>query len=222
MEPIIGLRTRHHYDRIAPGPVAPVGDVLTQVRLKHNYPNAPIRYAFNSEQIKRMGSVAADGQNINPLNGGGPATLVDKNWNGHRSYMSNHGWKLQELIAESRTIDPKLKTMPDYSWNNKIATVNHSFNSGQQFTPLPYGYYGVGLPRGGSVPMVTDVVRPYVLNEDYHQPIFGVYPSGGDPITEDMSIIRKGVSIPPYARGLTADRHAKNPLDDRKIQSLRK
>jgi hypothetical protein len=55
-----------------------------------------------------------------------------------------------------------LDAQPSYSWRNKIATVLRGRETGQAFLPLPGGYKpsSTDQPRGGHVPMVTDVAVP--------------------------------------------------------------
>lgn len=160
MQPINGVLKRKHYEMLSPGAVASVGDVLTQIRLKHSAPDLPIRWGFAGSQLPIMGSNVSDGQHVSYENGGGPATLMDTNWNVKRKKHINHGWKFDELLAPDMVVTPFDKSTPDYSWINKIATVNHAFDSGRKFAPLPGGYTGNGLPRGGSVPRITAVDAP--------------------------------------------------------------
>jgi hypothetical protein len=58
---------RWDYDRIQPGPVGSVGDVLCTPRFKHSYPDAPLRFdnMFRGKNGVFLGSNVSDGQRIN-------------------------------------------------------------------------------------------------------------------------------------------------------------
>jgi hypothetical protein len=63
---------RWNYDRIQPGAVGSVGDVNMQVRLKHSYPNLPLRFdkQFSGKNEVYLGSNVTDGNHINYDSGG--------------------------------------------------------------------------------------------------------------------------------------------------------
>jgi len=174
MQPLNAVLKRKHSELISPGPVASIGDVLVQSRLKHSYPDAPIRWNYNGDELPFMGNNSADGQHLSFNGAGGPATLLDSNWEIKRQKMINHGWKFDDLLQPDVAVQPYDKSTPDYSWNNRIATVNHSFDSGGKFLPLPGGYSGKGLPRGGAVPVVTNIVIPQAYILDQQQATSGV------------------------------------------------
>lgn len=180
MQPINGSLKRKHFEILSPGAVSSIGDVLVQSRLKHSYPDAPIRWNYKGTELPYMGNNTADGQNISFNGKGGPATLLDSNWEIKRQKKINHGWVFEDLMAPDVMVTPYDKATPDYSWNNKIAAVNHSFDSGGKFLPLPGGYSGQGLPRGGAVPMVTNVVIPQAYVTDQQAAFHGVIQGSGE------------------------------------------
>jgi hypothetical protein len=180
MQPINNILKRKHFEICSPGPVSSVGDVLTQSRLKHSYPDAPIRWTYTGKELPYNGSNTTDGQHLSFNGPGGPATLLDSNWEIKRQKTINHGWVFDDLLQPDVMVQPYDKATPDYSWNNKIATVNHAFDSGAKFLPLPGGYSGQGLPRGGAVPVVTNVDVPQGISISQDEKFYGVVnPSTG-------------------------------------------
>lgn len=153
---------RWDYDCIRPGIVGSVGDVLVSQRLKASAPgDFRWRPEYNGKHESLYGSAITNGTHLSYNSGGGPARCIDSNWGGRRSFRINHGWYYQDLRAPDKRIEPVVGETPQYSWRNKIATVNRAKTTGDLF-PIPAG--GLispptgNLTRGGNYPRVTDVV----------------------------------------------------------------
>lgn len=144
---------------IQPGAVGSVGDAHIAERLKHNQPNAPIRWEAGTVGKEAIvhGSFISDGAHLNTLSDGGGAITFDSNWESGRNFKTSLGWIYQDLRELDKRVEPIMGETPDYSWNNKIATVNRAFVSGDKFLPLPGGYappnQNTNL-RGGAFPTV--------------------------------------------------------------------
>lgn len=151
-------------DFIQPGPQGPVGDVLMRPRFAQSNPDMRMRYdpAFTDKKQLRLGSNVSDGQHKSFDSGGGPARLIDADWWGERDERTATGWVHQDIRATDRTAMPVAGEMPNFSWNNKIATLYKERHVGDMFLPLPYGYApGPGhLPVGGNGPVITNVIQP--------------------------------------------------------------
>ena len=59
-------------------------------------------------------------------------------------------------------VTPVFQSQPSYSWVNRQAQVKKTLVTGENFLPLPGGYQPTPgqIPRGGSVPRVTDIAEP--------------------------------------------------------------
>ncbi len=151
-------------DFIQPGPQGPVGDVLMRPRFKQSNPDMRMRYdpAFSGKNQIRLGSNVSDGQNTSYDSGSGPARLIDVDWWGGRAETTETGWVHQDIRATDRTALPVMGEQPQYSWNNKIATLYKERHVGDLFLPLPHGYApGEGyIPVGGNGPVITNVIQP--------------------------------------------------------------
>lgn len=154
---------------ISPGAVSSMGDALLGVRFKHSAPNLPLRWDpnFSRGAEPRLGSNVTDGTHGNYITNGGPAAIVDSNWQDNRSFKVRHGWIYQDLRATDRLAQPVVGETPDYSWNNKLATNYNSRHTGELFLPTP-GPYQLGegeVPRGGKLPRITDIVNENLFGE---------------------------------------------------------
>lgn len=160
---------RWDYDRIQPGPVGSVGDVICQSRLKHSAPELPLRFSeWNAGKNEVfLGSNVSDGQHVGYDSGGGPARLIDSNWGGRRSFKTRLGYILQDIREPDNAVEPFVSSLGDYSWRNKIATTYEARRTGENFLPLPGGYQlSPGeVPRGGQTPRVTDEVGGDALRD---------------------------------------------------------
>lgn len=150
------------------GPVSSVGDVNCQVKFKHSAPNLPLRWdpVFSKGNETRTGSNVTDGTHRNFLTNAGPPIIKDSNWEGDRHFKIRHGWIYQDMREQDRTIQPWLGATPDYSWNNRVATIYNAKHTGEKFLPLP-GQYALSpgeVVRGGSFPRVTQVTSGDVMD----------------------------------------------------------
>jgi len=87
---------------------------------------------------------------------------IDSNWGGRSDFKTSHGWYIQDIRVPDKMVEPYVGSTGDYSWRNKIATVQELKPRGDYFLPLPGPYIPKPgeLPRGGNVPSITDVVTP--------------------------------------------------------------
>jgi hypothetical protein len=158
--PEIRLDRWADYASIRPGIVGSVGDVLLQTRLKHNFPDAPLRWEYGTvgDEAAGLGSNVQNGYSVSYASGGGPAKLFDSNWQSGRSFKTNHGWIYQDIRVPDKRTTPLMGDTPDYSWNNKIAATLKAKLTGEKFLPVPGGYApqpGQQL-RGGTYPIVRN------------------------------------------------------------------
>ena len=152
---------RWDHSRIQPGAVGSVGDVNLQQRLKHSYPDAPLRFEkdFAGKNEVFLGSNVSDGQHVGYDSGGGPARTIDSNWGGRRRFKTRHGYIMQDLRAPDNMVEPFMGSTPGYSWRNKLAKTFEAKRTGSHFLPLPNGYSPTDLQtlRGGRFPITTDL-----------------------------------------------------------------
>jgi hypothetical protein len=151
---------RWDYSSIRPGNVGSVGDCLITPRLKSSLPGDfqwDREYYGKNEAL--YGSSTNNGTKLSFNSGGGPARTKDSNWGGRRSFKISHGWIYQDMRAPDKRVEPQMGALPQYSWRNKIAEVNHARTTGNLF-PIPAGglIRSSGQTRGGQYPRVTDVV----------------------------------------------------------------
>lgn len=199
MEPITDTRKyAPNFQRLTAGPVGSVGDVNLNVRLKHSMPDLPIRYdaVFSGPQEVYYGSNVADGYHESFTSGGiGDAPVYNGNWGGHRDFKIANGWKYQDLRAPDTLHEPILGVMPNYSYNNKIATVFEARRTGFNFLPVP-GEYQIAqgqIPRGNAVPgPVETVAEPGVLEAMNGQSVVTNPQAGG--LFPMPSATRAGIS----------------------------
>lgn len=159
MQSISAYKRLNQWDNssIRPGPVGSVGDTLGQVRYKHSFPNQGIRLdpAYRGNKQNRLGSNVSDGNHKSFTSGGRGDPLVnDEPWNANRAQKVSHGTIFQDVRAPDKLHEPYLGSLPQYSWDNKLATVYNAKRTGNQFLPLP-GPYQLSpgeVPRGGQVP----------------------------------------------------------------------
>ena len=146
--------TNNHWT-ISPGPVGSVGDVNMQVRLKHNMPDAPLRFdkTLSGKNLKYLGSNVQDGA----YGSGGSARTITRKIGIRNAEKTDIGWRKQDVIPVDRTTLPKYAPLGPYTWNNKRAQVFRAKISGDAFLPTPGGYTqtpGV-MGRGNQVPRVV-------------------------------------------------------------------
>lgn len=156
---------RWDHDRIQPGNVHSVGDSITGIRLKHSFPDLPIRWDPTYSGVvngELMGDNNCDGYpGLGHFNEGmGEPRVFDSNWPSYREFRTAHGWVYQDLRPEDRYDEPLLQSTPNAKWDNRVAETYRIRRSGFDFLPLPGGYHPSPgqTPRGGLVPEITDVV----------------------------------------------------------------
>lgn len=151
-------------DWIQPGNVGPVGDVLTQERIKQSSPDFPFAYTstFSTANNIFRGSNVQNGTIGSFTSGGLGAETGEAVWDGRRDFRTAIGWMHQDISAPDKLVTPVLDSQPSYSWRNRVATVVKARVTGEAFLPLPGGYQpeAGSLPRGGQVPRITDVSVP--------------------------------------------------------------
>lgn len=164
-------RVYQNGEYISPGVVGSVGDVLPSVRLRTSAYDMPMEFEASSSfgNAVYFGSNVQDGNSRSFESGGRNAATYDSNWS-NRKFKTNYGWKFQDLRQPSTMKEPVVIGIPQYKWNNTVATVYNARVTGDKFLPLP-GRYGPagGILRGGQVPMITNreaqegVVEPSIV-----------------------------------------------------------
>lgn len=209
-------RNRHMNDRIQPGSVGPVGDVLGAVRLKQSTPDMPMRWdkVFSLENAPRMGSNVQDGQQVSWETGGGFPEVVSSSFQGGRQFRTNRGYRIENVTEADMMVEPFVSSLGDYTWRNKVATVYQALRTGEQFLPLPGGYQPDPgeLMRGGNFPTVVAVAggtdpiggENAVISRDmdmtnFVQPnIVGAY--GGRRTNQNLAPVVDGYNFPGLIR----------------------
>jgi len=143
---------------IQPGSVGSVGDVNLTPRFKQSSPDLPMRYDpyFRGKKECRLGSNVQNGTQISyDSKGLGPET-IDSNWGGRRNFRINRGWIYQDMREPDKRVEPVLGSTPNYSFQNRLATVYEAKTRGEKFLPLPHGYMPSPgeITRGGAYPTV--------------------------------------------------------------------
>lgn len=161
MQSIVSDDTVKNRWLISPGAVGSVGDVVGAVRLKQSAADLPMRWDKTfpvGKGLNRVGSNVTDGSHENIESGGGPARVLDSNWQSGRKMKRNVGWMFQDYRAPDNLVEPYVSSTFDFDWRNKIATVYEAKRPGQMFLPLPGGYAPSPgeLTRGASV-RITDI-----------------------------------------------------------------
>lgn len=146
--------TNNHWT-ISPGPVGSVGDVNMQVRLKHNMPDAPLRFdkTLSGKNLRYLGSNVQDGA----YGSGGSARTIQRKIGIRNAQKTDVGWRKQDVIPVDRTTLPKYAPLGPYTWNNQRAQVFRAKISGNAFLPTPGGYAQTAgvMGRGNQVPRVV-------------------------------------------------------------------
>lgn len=151
-------------DRIQPGSVGSVGDVLGQVRVKQSSPDMPFAWdqIFSGADEPFRGSNVQNGSQGSWTSEGMAAKTLDGLWDGRRDFKTQYGWFHQDISAPDKMVTPVFQSQPSYSWVNRQAQVKKALVSGENFLPLPGGYQPEpgSIPRGGAVPRITDEAVP--------------------------------------------------------------
>jgi len=203
---------------ISPGPVGSVGDVLMSVRLKHNCPEAPIRWdpTFSGREEKFYGSNVQDGQKRGFSSAGGPAENMVYNWEVTRPLLTTKGFRYQDVRGPDKSSETIMGPTPKYPWKNQVSQVYKAKSTGNKFLPLPNGYQMKDVPRGGLYPSVVETAagtRP-MRNSFIPQPqTLPGGPSVVEPVKEEQPNITdlfspavSGFIPPPSSRGSTTGR----------------
>lgn len=151
---------RWDFDSIRPGVVGSVGDVNLQPKLKHSNPDMPLRWekAFAKQNEPRLGSNVQDGYKKSYDSKGRQAKSTSGYFNLEgRRFKTQRGWKWTDLRAPDTFVEPRVTSLGDYQWRNKVAKVYEAKRTGNKFLPLP-GAYVLPLgqvPRGGMTPVTV-------------------------------------------------------------------
>ena len=142
-----------------PGAVGSIGGCLISERLKHNMPDAPLRWAEGSVGRASIlkGTNLQDGMKLNLSSRGGPAVLIDSHWGGRQSTRTKTGWEFTDVRLPDKLVIPLYGDTPGYSWNNKVARTFKMNVVGKNFLPLPGGYSPAqgSILRGGNYPRIS-------------------------------------------------------------------
>jgi hypothetical protein len=144
-------------DYIQPGNTGSVGDVNVAPRLRNSTPSMPVRHDPDFAYEQRLGMNVQNGTSYNFWGGQFPQKF-DSRWDSRPGFRTSHGWIHQDLRAPDKIHEPKVGELPQYSWDNKIATTYNAMRTGNMFLPLP-GQYALGItqtPRGQQIPRIVD------------------------------------------------------------------
>lgn len=152
---------RWNYDHIQPGEQHSVGDTQGYIRLKHSFPNAPLRYdkTFTGKS-KLVGNANGDGGHANEFTHAKvPVNKEDSAFQEERHFQTAYGFYRQDLRAPDTLHAPFMGPLPQYSWHNKIATTYAALTTGEKFLPVPGPYQQSPgeVDRGGQVPVTTSI-----------------------------------------------------------------
>lgn len=160
MQPLVTNKTYHRWadSVMSPGVVGSVGDVLVTPFLKTSTIDLPrrVQAAFAGANATHAGANISDGDLKAYTSHGLVARTYDSAWSGNRDFRDQKGWVFQDLRAPDKMVEPYVSSLGDYSWRNKVATVESSFTSGSKFSKLPGEYSSRGIARGGAMPRATD------------------------------------------------------------------
>jgi len=145
-------RRLNQVEYMRPGMQASVGDTLVCSQLATSYPDAPPRFSENYYR-KDLGSFST----LQPY-------VYDSSWNMGRSENTEYGLMQQDLRAPDKLHEPtQFGGNPNYTWNNKLATVYEAKVRGSKFLPLP-GEYQLAP---GEVPRGNQIVRTVATTDLY-------------------------------------------------------
>lgn len=126
---------------ISPGAVGSVGDTHLNVRLKHNHPDAPLRWDDLTAGRKAMkfGSNVQDGQRSSFISGFSSAQQLSYNWELERPLTAKVGYRYQDVRAPDKKSETIMGTTPKYPWKNQVYSVFTAKTTGDSFLPSPGG-----------------------------------------------------------------------------------
>lgn len=153
---------RWDFSCISPGPVGSVGDTLGQIRYKHSFPDQGIRLdpEYINNKQNRLGSNVSDGNHTSFTSGGrGDPFVLNSPWSDTRIRKTSWGYIHQDVRAPDKLHEPRVGSVPQLQWNNRLATVYNAKRTGHMFLPLPGPYVSSPgeTPRGGQVPVVQAI-----------------------------------------------------------------
>lgn len=159
----------NNMESVRPGLVGSVGDALIWGQLAKSTPDSPINWDPTFYGRTLNGSLTT------------PQPYVyDSAWNMGRHEQTAYGLIQQDLRAPDKLHEPTVfGGNPNYSWNNKVATVYEAKVRGNKFLPLP-GRYQLSpgeVPRGTQIVRSTDIDGTFSA-DDMSPPtnIFGKVP----------------------------------------------
>ena len=152
MERIIEYKQRRYNrwnnDYISPGPVAVVGDVLVNEKLKKSCPELAPRYRFPTDVLRYRGVGVQDGTWSN-FHNDALAARTDRQTSYDIPFESTQvGTEFQDLRLIDLKAETRLLGAPQFGWKNQKATLLNARVTGEQFLPNPEGYAAYGLSRG--------------------------------------------------------------------------
>lgn len=139
-----------------PGVVGSVGDVNPAVRLKHSFPDAPLRFERWNTMKPRLGSNVQDGYEKSFDSHGRNAKLEDSKWGYSDGFKIRNGWKFQDLREPDKASEPIMAETAQYSWVNKLVSNYNSQRTGNMFpAPGPYVIQKGDVPRNAGLNVQT-------------------------------------------------------------------
>lgn len=163
---------RWNNDYLQPGAVGSVGDTMLSVRLKHNSPDAALRWEKGTvgPSSSRLGTQLQDGSQHNQASRGLSGRLVDSHWVGNRDFKTSHGWFFQDLRLPDKSVIPLVGAQPQYSWNSKLQTLHNQSKNGNLFVPTDgYQPRPHTLLRGSVYPITSRLTGgdPAFASQDF-------------------------------------------------------
>lgn len=142
-------------DSFRPGPVGPVGEVITSVRLKQSAPDMAERYdkTFSGKKQPWSGSNISDGMWKGFTSGGRGAVVVNRNYD-REPMKTSVGWVMQNIKAPDMTTEPKMTPLGRYGWDTTVGSIIKAKVTGDLFLPAPGAYGPTSLARGTQKPGV--------------------------------------------------------------------
>lgn len=130
---------------ISPGPVASIGDVLQNVRLKQSAPELAMRWEFNDKQLQNRGNNVQDGLYESFSNDGLNAIAVIRDVYSDGYETKAVGDRMQNIVPSGLSMAPRILGRPQDSWKHQTAVLRRP-----PVMPLalPGGYPREGATRG--------------------------------------------------------------------------
>ena len=152
MEDIIVLKTKSvnqwNNDYISPGPVAQIGDVMVNEKLKKSCPELAQRFSFQDQSLYRRGAGVQDGYWFNAHNQSLNAKVYPQTFYDSTGQNTVNGVTVSDLRLKDLKADTRMLAAPQFGWKNQKATLLNARVTGQQFLPAADGYSPSGIRRG--------------------------------------------------------------------------